>query len=118
MIHPHELMIGNYIKSAESSNPWKVRAEDFRDISDSPYIYDPIPLTARWLQKLGFTRKSGRESYEWKKSPFGFVIIDLSHNDKQSYLIGIAECAQHLNFVHELQQAFYFATRQSLTLSE
>lgn len=51
-----ELRVGNVIFTIIGDEVITIKSSDFEMIEDDFGIYEPIPLTVEWLEKLGFER--------------------------------------------------------------
>jgi hypothetical protein len=78
-----------------------------------------IPLTALWLENLGFNREDGK----WKKALDSSVIAFLKANKGKDKEYEMHICSlQHsvsidsLHFVHQLQNLYFGLTRKQLRL--
>lgn len=70
-----------------------------------------IPITEEWLEKLGFTLKD----YEWIWTEDLNLFFTLNHfyvsTEDVDYPV-----SKRINYVHELQNAFYWITGTELTI--
>jgi hypothetical protein len=127
MIHAQELRIGNCIYDVHG----KVRFISHRKLSDiasnpDNHGYQDIPLTAEWLEKLGFIpdqradwnpfrypQMNGNSSYTLSMNCVEQWVFSIWRDDiKQSITIRILE------YVHELQNLFYVLTGEELVIKE
>jgi len=112
-----ELRIGNLLEFSNGIQPTKTVTVGRRFFSSASIetedgdfeitcYYKPIPLTEEWLEKFGFEKHQnnvftlGRFEVHFVSSSFYF----------RSYNI------VRVNFVHELQNAFYIQKRLELTI--
>lgn len=124
MIYSKELRIGNYVNSnydfdcvwevTEISTKYiKCIPEDINKIGfscDNPDEFNPIELTAEWLEKLGFEKQLYSEDLFLNKRSQVCKI-----KDKWVYRVpGYTLC--NVNYIHQLQNLTYFITGQELTL--
>ena len=111
----NELRIGNWVMY---SSKIQVNENKIRECVDHPDRFAPIQLTDEWLQRFGF-RLGGDDWYsicmpnglffDVERDTFDVVIgqgVDFSHN--------ITE----LNYVHQLQNLFYYLTGEELKLQK
>lgn len=80
----------------------------------------PIPITAEWLERLGFVKTNGYWLYDRSKE-LGHRLGDFSVKEYDSTQMriwsGACYCGIiHCQFVHQLQNLFYILTGGELTL--
>lgn len=128
MIHTNELMLGNWVEYSTGLNgekrsiPMYVRAIDEDEVLLSfdgneadPFVIEDkellgIPITEELLEKCGFIKTPGSGGYTNDKvnaTPFltdGTTVI----SSNCGLTIG------GINFLHELQNAYFFLTKEHL----
>jgi hypothetical protein len=133
MINANELRIGNYvyykkenpetifrivgIVNDETDSEGKVNGvyEFYDAFYDIEYIL-PIPLTPELLEKAGF-RKASYYVAAYSREGWGIDVNDegdhyeLFINDEAGYLLG------KINYLHQLQNAFFALTGKELTIT-
>lgn len=114
MIDPKELRIGNYYKT-DNPNPDLVieisDADALRYWIDLTDKLDPIPITAEWLEKLGFEWNEGY--YEIRG--VGFPIISESNGELVLQLMGF-DLLPPLIYIHNLQDLYCSLFREVLNI--
>lgn len=120
MIQTKELMIGNWVSYKE--NPIEVGGITENSICFfennigvrkgvllKPNEIEPIPITEELLQKCGFEHN---EDCIWvnEHMVFHFFPGDM-------YLFLLCQRLENIEFIHELQNAYYFLTRKHLEIN-
>ena len=118
MIDAKDLRIGNWVKFLNKT--FQVGAGTIEDCqkandSDSPYKYEPIPLTPEILEKCGFERgiifiNRGLElqiDFYKNRIDARITLLDNFDGDKGADIIEI-------KYLHDLQNLYYALTKQEL----
>jgi hypothetical protein len=114
MIKPNELRLGNYVHMPLiAATPQKIHSFSQMGLY---HEYDPIPLTPELLEKAGF-RKASYYVAAYSREGWGIDVNDegdhyeLFINDEAGYLLG------KINYLHQLQNAFFALTGKELTIT-
>lgn len=124
MLKSTELRLGNLVSARPNIEVFKGKYDTVRlnihhltDIveSNDQYIYEPIPLTGEWLLKFGFEYNdlNGDSGYYQIVTKNGiFEILYSEESGRFSFN------NQYIDFVHTLQNIFYFnvLTGEELTI--
>ena len=113
MIKAKELRIGNLVSSnGESIYLWELgNFELIHDGTNEMSMFSPIPLTAEWLRKFGFSLYGG--SYLLNE-----VAIFENYNHEKSWVLDARgfSLGKDFKYVHQLQNLYYALTWEELTL--
>ena len=135
MIAANELRVGNWYTSTKWQKPVRCELSDIAEIhhrlegAEEKYanvdeIFQSIPLSEEWLQKLGFTNK---DDLNWWDMPGGnnhkahhimqmvnawTWFIDFDDTGDNTHLV------KGFNYVHELQNLCFVLTGEELTITE
>lgn len=112
MIESKDLRIGNKVLYGKSKSLHSIKANDFTHVVDCPELYQPIALSPEILEKCGFEDYFGG-FYKHKETGYG---IDHSFTNNTFKIVGNNKTI-YLNFLHELQNAFYMQEKQDLVIS-
>lgn len=118
-----ELRVGNLIEVNISfeSEDWRVfnvTAPVISTIMDCHDSYRPIPLTAEWLERLGF---EGNINDGYALNGVELDYLTTEDNFQFEYGIpnakrGVAWILVDIKYVHQLQNLFYCLTGEELTV--
>jgi hypothetical protein len=131
----NELRLGNLIYM-KNQNPFNINWEGLPvtalhimegEWGMNPENYKPIPITAEWLERLGFKHKylGNNSIYQLDESKF-YIDIDTDFNGRpliqlDFFFGGIDSYPQdidHIEYIHQLQNLYFSLTGQELTIKE
>lgn len=132
MLKPQDLRVGNWYTSTKWQLPVMCQLSDIAEIhhrlegaeeqyADVDEIFQPIPLTAEWLEKFGFYEKYKSVHSHWSKGGVG--IEQASDQDDDGYTIHPApqeffyQWNFNIPFVHTLQNLYHSLTGEELTIN-
>jgi hypothetical protein len=128
MIKANELRIGNLVDfgdpEPDSGGHMKgclenrvITASDIARATEWP-VYYPIPLTAEWLERMGF--KNDHSTYEFADgSNNGRLFITWIENDLVAeFGNGDRNIPVELKYVHYLQNLYFALTGEELTIKQ
>lgn len=108
-----DLRVGNLYVEKGSNFVKAILSTTFAEIESGYVVPNGIKLTNKWLKKLGFKKAS-----EFDK--FGGYLIETGKNDCKVRLIDFTYdfhvFGLQFEFVHEVQNWFYFLTGRELTV--
>lgn len=119
----NELRINNWVYEVdEDFNRLLVQigVGDLCDIEcsiDNEGDYEPIPLTAEWLEKFGFENSSIKDKFYTKNTSLAISIV----GNKFRFIQGNFVCQlilRELDYVHQLQNLYFALTGEELTIQE
>jgi hypothetical protein len=110
-----ELRIGNYVTITphKENDVMKIDCEDFKNLLEFKTFdrLKPIPLTEKWLLKLGFKETKEDKEIKWfVKNRLEIVIGEVNFTVYDHLVL------KHIKSVHELQNLHYALTKKELTL--
>lgn len=94
----------------------KIKLEGIKELVNINQC-EPEPITENWLGLFGFEMLKSADSSSLVKWWFGKYVIDYSHGVSTLSVFDGSELKYllSLNYVHELQNAFYVLTKDILT---
>jgi hypothetical protein len=122
MIEVRELRIGNWVdEDGKHINVYAIDEDGVNgcvnpnDGLEIEYIdAQPIPLTAEWLERLGFEKKAGGISYDKVKLSLYIGDTILSEESGRTYFNSWAILEHTPKFVHQLQNLYFVLTGEEL----
>lgn len=135
-LKPEELRIGNLVKNWDMKHfggevkVGEVHAIEAGDFQLWAELYEPIPLTAEWLERLGFKKlivesvfeKIMMEDYRCGNMVLTYIpsasfyeveyVPEIFPIEERSHILS------GLKFVHQLQNLFFALTGEELKLNE
>lgn len=121
MVKANELRIGNWVYGFKTE--WSIQEQDFRmlDTDTNQLPYDPIPVTQKWLEGLGF--EDGKLLLHLDVH----MQVDIGSEGAMVYLMRIPApedfisygvIAASIKYVHQLQNIYFSLTEKELTFKE
>lgn len=123
-----ELRIGNWVKRDSQPDGFVIDARSIELCEMRPQEYEPIPLTAEWLERFGFEDVySNKNLYSLSIISGGFaqivsvgntsgeisVALNIGSNDFSDF-----EASINLHHIHQLQNLYYSLTGKELEIKE
>lgn len=117
-----ELRVGNLVKAKNTNgnpNKWvviKVKPEHIVTCSDKPKWFKPIPLTEKWLLKLGFEFWCNELGVKCFSKCYGIEFITIAENGYWTICAGLNNNSARwrmgnnypfINSVHQLQNLYW-----------
>ena len=129
----NELRLGNLVIATLTNEIYEIGIWALRVIEDGNYqnsydtetkVYEPIPLTEEWLERLGF-KLCGYELLSWEHETLleGFQLtgINWADADEPNYQFlnyNIGDNIFSIHYVHQLQNLYFALTGEELKLKE
>jgi hypothetical protein len=117
-----DLRIGNLVYSKTYSKEIEMKSfYGLCNVESNPELFEPIPLTEKWLKKLGFGKSDEHEMGNNLNDNFGFYYdyhfkrfrLECSDDDGLNY----ADMDLKINYVHQLQNLYFYLTGDELTIA-
>jgi len=121
-MNANELRIGNFIyfiicnkedSKLDELKKMTVDSNDFKYIQNDSSLFEPIPLTEKWLSDFGFKKTNESEEVEWY-SLNGFEIA-IHEEDGKVYFVYQHMVLRHIINVHQLQNLYFAITGTELS---
>ena len=114
MIQPKELRIGNYIQLPNHTEVHHMQLAigdiNFGGILSVPEEINPIPLTEKWLKKLGYENLSLMDSFYHRSQINGrydsSIYMGKAKGNEGKFFTDINE-EKEIKYVHTLQNYYY-----------
>lgn len=102
-------------------DPWDDRYwVHSKGIADEFDRFEPIPLTEKWLVRMGFVKCNDTDSYYQIKAIGSLLIIYVNHkfNTCEISISGLGARVKYLKHIHQLQNLYFALTGSELTLND
>jgi hypothetical protein len=122
-MNANELRIGNFIyfiicnkedSKLDELKKMKIDSTDFKYIQNDISLFEPIPLTEKWLSDFCFKKTNESEEVEWYNLD-GFEIA-IHEEDGKVYFVYQHMVLRHITNVHQLQNLYFALTGKELLI--